>query len=112
MQQITLADVIGGLKKELAQMLREGKSRNISHSLLLPGKGHRLNFVVEENKSVAGRMILSVTVTPPDKSHITTRYLCRGSLGEIADYMEKTPETAWAELTEELVRGCSSFYYP
>lgn len=112
MLQLSLSQVLSGLKKELAGLPAEGPFTPVERTLILPARGHTLVFRIESNKSVPAGRILSVTITPPDKSHTTTRYVARGTNAELADHMEKTSRETWKTLVEDLVRGCASFYYP
>lgn len=112
MLQPLFSQALDGLKKKIAGLPPEGPFTPVERTIILPGRGHSLLFRIEPNKSVPEKRILSVTITPPDKSHTTTRYVARGTNAELADYMERTPGETWEALAEEMVGGCDSFYYP
>jgi len=103
--------VIRGLKNSLTAVGAAETFAPICHKMQT-AKGHGLTFKIECASKTPELRILSVNITPKDKNHSTTRYVCRGSTEQIARYLASTPEETWKELVEELVRGCDSFYYP
>lgn len=57
----------------------------------------------------AGRRALALESMPADRSHHSTRYLCRGTNQEILVFLEATSPEQWIGLLED---ACDRFYYP
>lgn len=83
----------------------------VKYHLILPKTLHRLEFKISSISDTDNRM-LSVTITPSDRSLIHTRYILRGSSKELKEYLTKTTSSDWEALIEELTGECKTFYYP